>query len=159
MRNLLAEETSMSKSLVVIVLIGFVIVPILAGCASETTDQHPYTLAPASSLPLFARNMGTDVETAYRFAINNAHELEKYPCYCGCGAMGHTSNRACYIQDPDGSNMTKFDAHAVGCQICIDITHDVMKGLDAGKSSREIRDYIDAAYSQYGVSMDTPLPE
>jgi len=31
--------------------------------------------------------------------------LKQIPCYCGCGAMGHKSNYACYVKEikPDGS--------------------------------------------------------
>ena len=144
----------MSNHLLLLLICGL-FAAVLAGCAG---DDRPYTLSADSSLPGFLDNSPSDVRMAYRFAINNAHELENYPCYCGCGAIGHTSNRGCYIQDADGSNRLKFDTHAQYCGICVAITLDVMRGLEAGKSSREIRTYIDATYSAYGPPMDTPLP-
>lgn len=54
------------------------------------------------------------VQEAYRMAIANPEILEKYPCYCGCGKMGHQSNLDCFVHDvnPDGSIV--FDDHALG---------------------------------------------
>jgi hypothetical protein len=142
-------------TLLLTVILTFIAI-VLVACGEES---RPYTLAHESSLPAFLDGAASEVRTAYRFAINNAHELEKYPCYCGCGAMGHTSNRGCYLQNPDGSNRMNFDTHAAYCGICVAITLDVMRGLEAGQSSREIRTTIDATYSAYGPPMDTPLPE
>ncbi|RME41938.1 MAG: hypothetical protein D6796_15140, partial [Caldilineae bacterium] len=50
----------------------------------------------------------------YRFAIANPDVLAQYPCYCGCGGMGHKNNRDCYIREmrPDGS--IEFETHAFG---------------------------------------------
>jgi hypothetical protein len=139
-------------------LLGFLIflgVFALVGCAS---GDRPFTLAHESSLPPFLDGAPAEVRTAYRFAINNHDELEHYPCSCGCGAIGHTSNRDCYLQKPDGSGRMNFDNHASFCAVCVAITLDVMRGLEVGQSSREIRAYIDTTYSPYGPPMDTPLP-
>ena len=114
---------------------------LLAGCAK----QSAYTLADESILPAFLDGAPATVREAYRFAAANPDELAKYPCYCGCGAMGHTSNLSCYVSD-------------AGCGICVDITKDVMRLLDEGKPSPEIRAYIDATYSAFGPSTDTPFP-
>lgn len=127
----------------------------LTACAGE---PGAVSLAPASALPDFASQAPPRVQDAYRFAIAHPDELAHYPCYCGCGAMGHTSNLSCYLQGtgPDGS--TAFDNHAVGCGICVDITQDVMRLSADGQSAQEIRAYIDSTYSAYGPSTDTPLP-
>jgi hypothetical protein len=92
------------------------------------------------------------VQEAYRFALGNPEILEQVPCYCGCGAIGHRSNYQCYLKGigPDGA--PQFDNHALGCSICVDITQDVMRLLDEGKSIPEIREYVDATYSKYGPS-------
>lgn len=128
---------------------------VLASCANQPL---PYTLASDSVLPQFLDGASDRVREAYRFAVANPHELEKYPCYCGCGKMGHTSNRSCYIKDIDAAGNITFDEHASGCGICADITQDVMRLMREGKTSREIRAYIDGQYSSYGPSTDTPLP-
>jgi hypothetical protein len=129
---------------------------LLAACG--TTKAPAYELAPSSALPEFVRNEPPAVRDAYRFAIANPDELAKYPCYCGCGAMGHTSNLSCYISDIGADGQISFDNHAAGCGICVDITQDVMRLTNEGQSSRQIRTYIDAQYSPFGPSTNTPLP-
>jgi hypothetical protein len=129
----------------------------LSGCASGS--QHDYMLAPASELPAFVHDAPVSVQEAYQFAVANPHELENYPCYCGCGAMGHTSNLSCYIQTIDDDGAITFDNHAAGCGICVDITQDVMRLMDEGQSPPEIRTYIDVTYSPFGPSTDTPFPQ
>ncbi len=109
-------------------------------------------------MPDYVTNAPVSVQQAYQFAITHPHDLEKYPCYCGCGNMGHKSNLNCYIKDISSDGKITFDAHASGCGICADITHDVMRMMQDGKHAPEIRAYIDAQYSQYGPSTDTALP-
>jgi len=138
---------------------GLLIIVGLLATACGATQAPAYELAPASALPEFVRNEPPAVRDAYRFAIANPDELAKYPCYCGCGGMGHTSNLSCYIRDiaPDGT--VTFDNHAAGCGICVDITQDVMRLMNEGQSAPQIRAYIDARYSAFGPSTDTPLPQ
>jgi hypothetical protein len=38
----------------------------------------------------------------------------------------------------------------------VDITRDVMRLLDQGKSLRDIRAYVDRTYSRFGPSTPTP---
>ncbi len=38
----------------------------------------------------------------------------------------------------------------------MDITRDVMRMLDDGKSVKEIRTYVDTTYSRFGPSTPTP---
>jgi hypothetical protein len=37
------------------------------------------------------------VQAAYRFAATHPEVLQWQPCYCGCEADGHTSNRDCFV--------------------------------------------------------------
>jgi hypothetical protein len=135
-------------------MIACAVMMLLAACSSVAS---PFALAPESELPDFVHNVSHRVREAYQFAIANQEELAKYPCYCGCGAMGHLSNLNCYLH-ADTRGTLVFDTHAVGCGICVDITQDVMRLLREGKSSPEIRAYIDAQYSSFGPSTNTPLP-
>jgi hypothetical protein len=130
------------------------VVLLAAGCSGRA-----YPMASKTFLPDFLANSSPRIQEAYQFAVANQHELAKYPCYCGCVYMGHESNLGCYI-DPARSTSSKlvFDQHAVGCGVCVDITHDVMRLLSEGKTSPEIRTYIDATYSRYGPGTNTPLP-
>ena len=82
------------------------------GADGET--QQEWTLAPESALPDFVHDAPPQVKEAYRFAIANPDVLSAFPCYCGCGSMGHTNNLDCYIKEmrPDGS--IEFENHAFG---------------------------------------------
>ncbi|MBZ0291301.1 MAG: PCYCGC domain-containing protein [Anaerolineae bacterium] len=127
----------------------------LTACGSETT----FAMAPLSEMPDFVQSAPVRVQQAYQFAVANPDMLTHQPCYCGCGAMGHTSNLSCYIQDVDTNGVVRFDNHAAGCGICVDITQDVMRMTREGQSQPAIRQYVDATYSSFGPSTDTPLPE
>ena len=129
----------------------------LSACSGQgATTAHAYTLAPEEALPAQVQQAPLAVKEAYRFAIANPDVLTQLPCYCGCGAMGHTSNYSCYVQgkNPDGSLI--FEDHALGCSICVDITQDAMRMLDQGKSLPEIRAYVDRTYSRFGPSNMNP---
>jgi hypothetical protein len=129
---------------------------ILAACGSSGDSVND--MASAAMLPDWARDAPPRVREAYEYAVAHPEEVAKYPCYCGCGAMGHTSNLSCYVQDiaPDGT--ITFDSHANGCGICVDITQDAMRLKADGQSSPDIRAYIDAQYSPFGPGTDTPFP-
>jgi len=90
------------------------------------------------------------VRTAYQFAAANPEALENVPCYCGCGAIDHKSNLACYIKEFGSDRKPVFDDHATGCSICVDIATDVMKMTGQAKSPAEIRQQIVGTYSKFG---------
>lgn len=118
------------------------------GAASKQPDKAP--LASASILPIQMQEAPFAVRTAYQFAVANPDALANVPCYCGCGAMGHTSNLSCYVKEVDAAGKPVFDDHALGCSICVDITQDVMKMTGEGKSPSTIRQQIVATYSKFG---------
>lgn len=126
------------------VLLMAILAPLLSTTACASTNE--LKMAPASSLPTHIHNSPTRVREAYQFAIANPDALKNVPCYCGCGAIGHTSNYACYFNEAKRT----FDDHALGCSVCVDIAQDVMKLTRAGKSPPEIRAAIVATYSQFG---------
>lgn len=138
------------------------LVLMFAGACSAAPAAKP-TLPASSSqmsmaeMPDFVKNAPASVLEAYQYAIAHPAELEKYPCYCGCGKMGHTSNRSCYIKAINADGSIQFDDHAAGCGICVDITRDVMRMKAEGQSSLSIRKYIDAQYSQFGPGTNTPM--
>ena len=72
-------------------------------------SEHKYKLAPETLLPKDIRSAPEEVREAYRFAISNRDTLRYIPCYCGCGADGHTSNASCYIQDNSTPKKLLFD--------------------------------------------------
>ncbi len=92
-------------------LVGLLAV-LLAACAPQ--EEVALELAPVSALPEEIRQAPVHIQEAYRFAVANPELLQQIPCYCGCGAVGHTSNYDCYIAgtNPDGS--PQFDTHGFG---------------------------------------------
>ncbi len=89
----------------------------ISGCGGQPTAAPAASrveLAPESVLAPRVAAQPPLVREAYRFAVANPDVLAQLPCYCGCGNMGHTSNRDCFIQqiNPDGSVI--FGDHALG---------------------------------------------
>jgi hypothetical protein len=103
-------------------------------------------------MPAEVQSAPVTVQQAYQFASANPDVMKNIPCYCGCGNVGHTSNYSCYVSSVDDKGNIRFDNHALGCSICVDITQDVMRLLKEGKSLQDARAYIDATYSKYGPS-------
>ncbi|BCY16609.1 MAG: hypothetical protein HPY59_14735 [Anaerolineae bacterium] len=133
------------------------IVSLLSGCsASSSTADQDLNMAPMSDMPVDVQKAAVSVQEAYQFAVANPDALQNVPCYCGCGAAGHTSNYSCYVKEVKSSGEVVFDQHALGCSICVDIAQDVMKMTRDGKTPKEIRAAIDQTYSQYGPSNMPP---
>jgi len=122
----------------------------LSGCSAST--EPPFLMAPLKQMPEEVLHAPVTVQQAYQVAFANPEMLAQIPCYCGCGAMGHTSNFSCYVSDIGEDGQITYDPHALGCSICVDITQDVMRLLREGKSTSEIRAYVDQVYSHYGTS-------
>jgi hypothetical protein len=108
-------------------------------------------MAAMSGMPEGVKKSSLTTQQAYQFAVANPEMMKEIPCYCGCGAMGHTSNYSCYVKSDTGGKIT-FDDHAQGCSICVDITQDTMRMLREGKTVKEIRAAIDQTYAKYGPS-------
>jgi hypothetical protein len=85
-----------------------------AACSADdpvTTDaigDQVQTRA-AAALPGFAA--AADIAELYRFARERGDILQWMPCTCGCGRLGHASNRACYIKREAGGRTT-WTSHA-----------------------------------------------
>jgi hypothetical protein len=58
---------------------------------------------------VFART--DDIAELYRFARERGDVLPWMPCTCGCGQLGHASNRACYVKS-DMGRRTTWTSHA-----------------------------------------------
>lgn len=127
---------------------------ITTGCTGAAGKQvsHDLSMAPMADMPANVQAAPVTVQEAYRFAAANPEVLTQIPCYCGCGAMGHTSNYACYVSGENDDGSLSFDDHALGCSICIDITQDTMRQLREGANVSDMRAYVDQTYAQYGPS-------
>ena len=94
-----------------IVFVLLLLALLVAACGAPAATV---TLAPSSDLSPALRQTPPQVQEAYRFALANRDTLDKIPCYCGCGNIGHTSNYACYVQPQTADGQVVFDHHAVG---------------------------------------------
>jgi Protein of unknown function with PCYCGC motif len=75
----------------------------------RAATEPAYKLAPESALAPDIRRAPEKVREAYRFAIANQETLRYIPCYCGCGADGHTSNASCYLKPESKPGSLVFD--------------------------------------------------
>ena len=140
-----------SRKIVFLLLIGLIALTSLPACSSKSNDVH-LNMTAMDRMPAEVQSAPVTVQQAYQFASANPDVMKNIPCYCGCGNVGHTSNYSCYISSADDKGNIRFDNHALGCSICVDITQDVMRLLWEGKSSQDARAYIDSTYSKYGPS-------
>lgn len=137
-------------------LLSMISIP-LSACTGAGASRADLDMAPLSAMPPTVQKAPISVQEAYRFALANPEVLQHIPCYCGCNAIGHTSNYACYVETINSSSgEVIFDSHALGCSICVDITRDVMRLMREGKSLSEIQTTIDRIYSQYGPPNTPP---
>lgn len=132
--------------LIVITLVSTAV----SACSTSNSSEVHLVMAPMDQMPMDVQSAPVAVQEAYQFNIANPGIMQDIPCYCGCGDIGHTSNYDCYASDVDANGGITFDNHALGCSICVDITQDVMRMLQDGKSPQDARTYIDATYSKYG---------
>lgn len=121
----------------------------VTSCASTPT-QHDVQMAPMSMLSPEIQSAPQRVREAYQFALANPAPLKNVPCYCGCGALGHTSNYDCYIKDAPTNGKIVFDEHALGCSICVDIAQDVLRMTRDGRAPPDIHSAIVNTYSRFG---------
>ena len=136
-------------SLTLLVLAG----GLVAGCGgSPAASDHALSMVSLAEMPSEVQSAPALVRESYQFAVANPEVMKHIPCYCGCGAMGHTSNYACYVKEARADGSLDYDSHALGCSICVDITQDTMRLLKQGKSIPEIRTYVDTTYAKYGAS-------
>ncbi len=140
-----------SKLLFPSIIVVLLTIAMSACSTSKSSEVHLYMM-PLEKMPAEVQSAPVAVQEAYQFAPINPDVMQDIPCYCGCGNIGHTSNYSCYVSDTDVQGNIKFDNHALGCSICVDITQDVMRMLQEGKSPQEARAYVDATYAKYGPS-------
>lgn len=142
----------MKRLLSCLMLVGL-LGPVLtmAGCGSNSTPVA-MEMAHASMLPAEMQTASELTRQAYQFAVANPEPLKNVPCFCGCDVLGHTNNYECYIKDAPANGSIVFDEHALGCDICVDITQDVMRMTREGRAPPEIQRNIIRTYSQFGPS-------
>jgi hypothetical protein len=125
---------------------------ILTGCSAPAASPA------ASALPDYVMHADHEVREAYQHAVDHPDHFETVPCYCGCHRIGHRSELDCFISDRAADGTITFDNHASVCGVCVDIAQDVITMRAEGKSALEVRQTIDATYSQIGTGTDTVYP-
>ena len=98
-------------------LILLAVLVLVAACGPSNTTPLSETsgrLAPVSDLSPELRQLSPEIQEAYRFALANRDVLERIPCYCGCGNVGHMDNHMCYVQSESADGQVVFDYHAAG---------------------------------------------
>ncbi len=134
-------------------VIAIAVALVASGCGQSATHAgHEVAMAPLGDMPETVQRAAVSVQEAYRFAVANPEVEKAIPCFCGCGAAGHHSNYACFVNQVDASGAITFDGHALGCSICVDIALDARRLMAEGKSIPEIRTYIDTTYGKFGPS-------
>jgi hypothetical protein len=94
----------------------------------------------------------------YEFAAHHPEVLQYIPCYCGCEAVGHKANHDCFVKSraADG-RVTQWDAHGMGCAVCLGVGRRAMALFNQGMSVAEIRATIDRELgSRYPSHTPTP---
>jgi hypothetical protein len=145
----------MRRSILLILTLLLIATVVLSACGAPASPQASggkatSNMVAASTLPKAMLDAPTRVRAPYQFAVANPDALKNVPCYCGCGAMGHTSNLSCYIKERKADGQIVYDEHALGCSLCVDIAQDVMRMTGEGKSPQAIRADIVATYSKFG---------
>ena len=142
-----------SRKVLFLLLIGLIALTSLPACSTQSSgDDVHLNMTSMDMMPAEVQSAPVTVQQAYQFASANPDLMKNIPCYCGCGNVGHTSNYDCYVAGQESNGNFRWDNHALGCSICVDITQDVMRMLKDGKSPQDIRASIDATYSKYGPS-------
>lgn len=143
---------SRTRKLIFLSLIAILLSTVISACSTSKSSDVHLIMMPLDQMPAEVQSAPVTVQEAYQFASISPDIMKDIPCYCGCGNVGHTSNYDCYVSGVDAQGNIQFDNHALGCSICVDITKDVMRMLQDGKSPQEARAYVDATYSKYGTS-------
>jgi hypothetical protein len=157
-RILIVGEALMDRTLrqlpFIILVVPILLSGLLSSCGTSDSSSSDHNLAMASldQMPADVKSAPVTVQQAYQFNVANPDVMKQIPCYCGCGAMGHTSNYSCYVSGVDSNGKITYDTHALGCSICVDITQDTMRMLKQGKTVPEIKATIDQTYAKYGAS-------
>jgi len=108
--------------------------------------------APARPMPV--------VQEVFEFAARHPEVLAYMPCYCGCEQLGHKGNHDCFVKGRAANGtVTEWEAHGIGCAICIDVGREAMLLFKTGASVTAIRAAIEKRYGgNFPSSTPTPRP-
>jgi hypothetical protein len=121
---------------------------------------HTGPLLPLPSISFEPSRPMAVIQQVYEFAARHPEVLQYVPCYCGCERDGHNGNHDCFVKKRAANGrVAEWDAHGIGCTICIDVARDAMTLSGAGATAAQIRAAIDLKYgSRYPSATPTPRP-
>jgi hypothetical protein len=98
-------------------------------------------------------------KAVYEFAARQPDVLKYIPCFCGCEQGGHRGNHDCFVakRNPNGQ-VTEWDSHGIGCEVCIDVGQMAMQMHNGGASVAAIRGAVDRRYADRHYHTPTPKP-
>jgi hypothetical protein len=122
--------------------------------------------APAGTLPPLPRVSFEPVrpmpvvQQVYEFAARHPEVLQYIPCYCGCERMGHSGNDDCFVrQRAANGRVIEWEAHGMGCAVCLDVGRKAMTMYNQGMKVADIRASIEREYTGHFPSKTpTPMP-
>lgn len=135
-----------------------------AQTAPPLASQPPITqIAPdLPLLPIGITNAARPVavtKVAYEFAARHPEVMNYIPCFCGCERGGHKGNHDCFVAGRNSNGeVTDWDVHGIGCQICIDVAYEASRRFALGESVVQIRTAIDEMYADMPNRTPTPKP-
>jgi hypothetical protein len=98
------------------------------------------------------------VQQVYEFAARHPEVLQYVPCYCGCQREGHQGNHDCFVKSRAATGrVLQWDAHGMGCAVCLEVGRRAMMLFNEKKSVVEIRATIDKEYGSRATTQ-TPTP-
>jgi hypothetical protein len=133
--------------------------------AKPPSTAAPMRPAPPGALPPLPRVFFEPVrpmpivQQVYEFAARHPEVLGYIPCYCGCETRGHNGNHDCFVKSRAANGrITEWEAHGMGCAVCLDVGREAMTLFNQGLSVSAIRTAIDKKYSGHFPSR-TPTPQ
>ena len=134
-----------------------------APVAKAVVPQKPAPAGPLPPLPKVNYEPSASmavVQQVYEFAARHPEVLQYMPCYCGCERVGHGGNHDCFVKSrASNGRITEWDAHGIGCAVCLNVGYRAMTLFNQKKTVAEIRAAIDKEMgSKYPSSTPTPVP-
>jgi hypothetical protein len=136
-----------------------------AAHASAAPDQGSGGMIPSADAvatawamrPGFVSSAPQRTQAAYAFALARPDVVQWLPCYCGCGAMGHTSNLDCFIKPTEGAPVV-FEEHGSYCDVCVETALMAQGMLAKGGTLIQMRAAVDASFGDLAPGTPTELP-
>ena len=131
-----------------------------APAGSQMLPAPPGALPPLPQVSFEPVRPMAVVQQVYEFAARHPEVLNYIPCYCGCESIGHKANHDCFVKSRAANGrITEWDAHGMGCAVCLDIGRKAMTMFNQGMPVKAIRAAIEQEYSaRFPSHTRTPQP-